>query len=61
MIWPMHRNNTILNKTDKIKLLNSSLSKLTPSVQVLKNILQFSRVYSVERLENGQYIETFLN
>lgn len=58
----MHKTTTILNKTDKSnKALKASISKMQPSDKVLKTILQFSSVYSVEQFGSSQYIETILN
>lgn len=59
----MQKSSTTLNKTDLICEPKSALkiSKLEPSESTLKLILQFSRTYKVEHLNDNQHVELFLN
>lgn len=60
---PMHKNTTTLNKTDLNHKPKRSLKsqKLEPKDNTLNLILQFSRTYKVEHLQDNQYVELFLN
>ena len=58
----MNKTTTFFKTTNKSsKLLKQANSAMQPSDKVLKTILQFSSVYTVQQTSTGQYIETILN
>ena len=47
--------------SNKEKKNRSYLMELQPSVSSLEKIMQFAACYKVEKIENEQFVELFLN
>lgn len=61
--WPMQKMSTPQNKTELFKE-NNRLSEgqlLEPKKSTVDKVLQFASTYRVEKINNNQYIDMFLN
>lgn len=57
----MQKTTTPLKKTDLAIAKNSKNSELEPKESTIQNIMKFASSYRVQRINENQFVEMFLN
>ena len=57
----MQKTTTPLKKTDLAIAKNSKNSELGPKESTIQNIMKFASSYRVQRINENQFVEMFLN